>query len=595
VRGRAFQPEETLGKAFDFRLMLRLWRYVKPHWPFLAIGLLLIPLMIALELAQPYVLKQAIDVNIASGDPDGLGRLALLYVGLVVGATLLSFGQLYALQLLGQRSMHDLRQAIYRHVITRRAAFYDRVPVGRLLTRMTSDVEAINEMFASGVVTLVADFVKLLAIIGVMLALNVKLTLFTFVTLPILIVLVGWSRSVMRRSFRAIRVKLAAMNAFLAEHLSGIKVVQLFAREKKAAAVYGEINTEYRVAYLGVIKADSGMYAIVEALGVCSAAAIAWYSGGQILKGAVTVGLIVAFVEYVNKFFIPIRDFSAKYTVMQGAMAAVERITELLDTEEDDAPPREPPEGARLTTDRDAPVVELEDVEFAYRPGDPVLRGVSLSVERGETVAVVGATGSGKSTLIRLLARLYEPQSGSIKVSGVDVRDLDPTDLRARLTFVSQDVFLFAGTLADNVRLGRLDATDEQVAEALDRVGATRLIGRREGAMDARVDERGQNFSAGERQLIAFARALLREPDILILDEATAHVDPEAEELIERGLETLMEGRTSFVIAHRLSTIRSADRIVVMQRGEIVEEGSHAELVAAGGVYARLERSFSHQ
>lgn len=592
---RGYAPEMTLGKAYDARLMKRLWRFVKPHWGYMAIGLLLIPLMIAFELAQPYVLKQAIDVNIAARDPDGLGLLALLYVGLVAGATLVSFGQLYALQLLGQKSMHDLRQAIYGHVITRRAAFYDRMPVGRLLTRMTSDVESINEMFASGVVTLIADLVKLVAIVGVMLSLDVSLTLFTFLTLPLLIVLVGWARAVMRRSFRAIRVKLAAMNAYLAEHLSGIKVVQLFAREKRAAEVYDQINRDYRDAYLGAIKADSAMYAVVEALGVCSAAAIAWYSGGQILKGAVTVGLVVAFVEYVNKFFIPIRDFSAKYTVMQSAMAAVERITALLDTDEPDAPPRDAPARLLAELDPEAPAVELENVEFAYRPGEPVLRGVSLSVARGETVAVVGATGSGKSTLIRLLARLYEPQKGSVKVGGVDVRDLDRVELRRILTFVSQDVFLFTGTVADNVRLGDLEAGDAQVAGALERVGATALIDRREGAAGAEVSERGANFSAGERQLIAFARALVREPEILILDEATAHVDPEAEALIERGLDTLMEGRTSFVIAHRLSTIRKADRIVVMQRGQIVEEGSHDQLVAAGGVYAKLERSFSHQ
>ena len=469
------------------------------------------------------------------------------------------------------------------------------MPVGRLLTRMTSDVESINEMFASGVITLIADFVKLIAIVGIMFYLNVTLTLFTFVTLPFLIILIGWSRKVMRKSYRAIRVKLAAMNSHVQEHLSGIKVVQLFAREKQASDRYDEINHEYRTAFLGVIKADSGMYAVVEALGITSAAAIAWYSGGEIGRGAVTVGLVVVFVEYVNKFFIPIRDFSSKYSVMQGAMAAAERITNLLDTDEPDAPARELPAGAQTESDPSAPVVEFDDVEFAYRPSEPVLRGVSLAVKRGETVAVVGATGSGKSTLIRLLARLYEPSSGAVRLSGVDVRDLDVQTLRGRLTFVSQDVYLFSGTIRENLTLGNLDASEEMMMAALDRVGATQVVNRRDDGLDAEVTERGSNFSSGEKQLLAFARALMRDPEILILDEATAHVDPEAEEQIERGLEALMDGRTSFVIAHRLSTIRNADRIIVLSRGKLAEEGTHDELVAKNGIYAKLERSFSHQ
>jgi ATP-binding cassette, subfamily B, multidrug efflux pump len=583
--------EQVLGKAYDARLMARLWPFVRPHWRLFLLALVLIPVAIGFEIAQPYIIKQAIDHHIAIRSLDGLGALAGFFVACVILQALAGYGQLFFLQLLGQRSMHALRLATYRHVITRRAAFYDRMPVGRLLTRMTNDVENINEMFASGVVTLIADFAKLLAIVGMMLYLDVRLTLITFLTLPLLVMVVAWARRIMRTSFREIRVKLAAMNAYLQEHLSGIKVVQLFGREARAARDYDKINAAHRDAYLGAIRADAGMYALVEAIGIASAASIVWYAGTKIGEGALTVGLIVAFVEYVNRFFIPVRDFSAKYTVMQSAMASAERIVALLDTEEHDAPARlGSPAPAGLEPAGEA--VEFDRVVFGYRDGEEVLRGVSFRVPRGKAVAVVGATGSGKSTLIRLLTRLYEAQGGQVMAFGRDVRDHDVRDLRRRLAVVTQDVFLFTGTVADNVRLGRLDASDEEVAAALARVGADRMLARRGVGPEAEVKERGANFSAGERQLIAFARALVRDPEVLILDEATAHVDPESERLIEKGLEALTAGRTNLIIAHRLSTIRRADHIVVLQRGRIAEQGSRAELLARGGLYARLERTF---
>lgn len=588
---RGVAREEVLGKAYDARLMRRLWVFVAPHWRLLLLAMLLIPTMVGFELAQPYLLKVAIDSYIAQHELGGLGLLTLGYLGCVLAQALSGFAQLYALQLVGQRSMHDLRRTTYRHVLTRRAAFFDRMPVGRLLTRLTNDVENINEMFSSGVITLVADVVKLVAIVGMMLYLDVRLTLITFATLPLLVILVTWARNVMRGSFRAIRVKLAAMNSHLQEHLSGLRVVQLFRREAAASSEYDRINAEYREAYLGAIRADAAMYAIVEAIGVASAACIAWYSGANIAEGVLTVGLVVAFIEYVNKFFIPVRDLSAKYTVMQSAMAAAERIVSLLDTDEPDAPggDRERP---ALEPIADAPAVEFRDVHFAYREGEPVLRGLDLSISRGETVAVVGATGSGKSTLIKLLTRLYETERGSVRFGGRDVRDLPAGELRRQVTVVSQDVFLFAGTVRDNVRLGNPAASSADIDAALARVGADRALARRGGDADDEIAERGGNFSAGERQLIAFARALVRDPALLILDEATAHVDPETEATIEAGLDELMRGRTSLVIAHRLSTIRRADRIVVLSKGQVAEIGTHAELVARGGLYARLERSF---
>jgi ATP-binding cassette, subfamily B, multidrug efflux pump len=590
--------EEVLGKAYDAKLMARLWRFVRPHWKLLLLSLLLMPVTVAFEIAQPYMVKVAIDEHIASTppDPDGLGAVALIFVALVLLQALAGYAQLYCLQLLGQRSMHALRHETYRHVLSQRTAFFDHIPVGRLMTRMTNDVESINEMFASGVVTLIADFIKLVAIVVMMLALNVKLTLMTFLVLPALVLVVAWARKVMRESFRAIRVKLAAMNAYVAEHLSGIKVVQAFGREQAAAREYGGINAAYRDAYLGSIKADAGMYAWVEAIGVVSVASIAWYAAGW-GDDALTMGLVVAFIEYINKFFIPVRDFSAKYTVMQSAMAAIERIVSLLDTHEPDAPPLR---NVNVNVNvNDPAAVSFTDVHFRYRKEEPVLEGLSLDIPRGKTVAVVGATGSGKTTLIKLLTRLYDTDSGTVRVAGQDVRTLDPTTLRHRIAVVSQDNFLFAGTVADNVALGLTnpDAPDARarVEAALAGVGADRMLERRGATADAEVAERASNFSAGERQLIAFARALARDPEILVLDEATAHVDPETEALIEKGVAALMAGRTCLVIAHRLSTIRNADEIAVMHKGHVVERGTHSELVAQGGVYAQLERTFSRK
>ncbi|HUS63280.1 MAG TPA: ABC transporter ATP-binding protein [Kofleriaceae bacterium] len=583
--------EELLGRAYDARLMGRLWPFVRPHWGLAALAFVLIPLGIAFEVAQPYLLKIAIDNHIALHAVEGLATVAGLFVSCVILQALSGYAQLYALQLLGQRSMHDLRQATYRHVITRRAAFYDRMPVGRLLTRMTNDIENINEMFASGVVTLLADGLKLLAIIGMMFYLNVTLTLITFMSFPLLFILVVWARNIMRNSFREIRVKLAQLNTFLQEHLSGIKVVQLFVRERRAQADYDQINREHRDAYLGAIRADAGMYAVVEAVGLVAVASIAWWAGARIAHGVLTVGLVVAFVEYVNKCFVPIRDFSAKYTVMQSAMASAERIVALLDTEEHDAPRVGSPSPPVLVNS--SAMVEFDDVEFGYRDAERILHGVSFTVRRGSTVAVVGATGSGKSTIIRLLARLYEPQHGKVIFDGREVRTIDARELRRRITVVTQDVFLFSGSVADNVRLGKADATDEEVASALARVGADRMLARRGVGPDAAVAERGGNFSAGERQLIAFARALVRDPELLILDEATAHIDPESEAYIEQGLAALMAGRTSLVIAHRLSTIRRADHIIVLARGRVAEQGTRAELLARSGLYAHLEDTFS--
>jgi ATP-binding cassette subfamily B protein len=590
----SFGSEQVLGKAYDLRLIRRLWPFVRGHKRLMAMAMLLIPCTITFELAQPYLLKLAIVDHIAVHRPDGLGWIALAMLGLVALQAGSSFIEQWSIQLLGQRSMHGLRLAIYDHVMAQRAAFFDRVPVGRLMTRMTNDIESINEMFATGVITLFADVIRMVAIIGIMFSLDIKLTLMTFVTFPFLIVLVNYARNAMRRSFRQIRARLAAMNAFAQEHLTGIRVVHLLGRQPTAVREYNEVNADHRDAYLESIRADAAMYALVEAIGIIAIALIAWWSAYTFDLSAdavVTVGLVAVFIEYVNKFFIPIRDLSAKYAVMQGAMAATERIVQLLDSDEPDAPIMA---AAPTAAAPQAPLIEFDHVGFSYG-NEAVLHDVSLRVPRGATIAVVGATGSGKSTLMKLLTRLYEVGSGAIRIDGVDVRALSKSELRHRVTVVSQDATLLSGTIGDNLRLNDR-VTSADIERALDSVGVAALLRRRLEAggtlAELAVGERGANFSAGERQLLAFARALVRNPEILVLDEATAHVDPESEAAIETGVATLMRGRTTLVIAHRLSTIRSADLIVVLAHGTVLETGTHDQLVAAGGAYAALERTF---
>jgi ATP-binding cassette subfamily B protein len=596
-RRAGIEAEAVLGKAYDLRLLRRLARYVRPHAVLLAGWMTLTAVRLAFELAQPWLIAYVLQHHILGKQIDALPLDALAYVGLVLGQNLSMFCEQWLVQLAGQRTMHDLRTAIFDHVLAQRAAFFDRIPVGRLMTRMTNDIESLNEMFAQGAITIIGDAMKALAIVAIMLVKDVSLSLMTFVTLPLLFVIVEYARRAMRTSFRQIRVRLAAMNAFAQEHLFGIRVVQLLGRGAVAQREYDEINAGHRDAYLLQIQADAAMYALVEAIGYIAVGGVLWWASGHRAQDAATIGLVVAFMEYINKFFEPIRDLSAKYAVMQGAMAASERIFQLLDTDEPDGDADDGDAGA--TTKPDAaparpnlsgPAVELVGVHFSYG-AEPVLRGIDLRVPRGATVAIVGATGSGKSTLIKLLTRLYERDRGAIRIDGVDVRDVPLGELRQRITVVSQDVILFAGTLEDNIMLGVPYAQD-RVEAAVRRVGLDRALVRRETGLKTPVAERGANFSAGERQLVAFARALLRDPEILILDEATAHVDPEAEELIERGVAELMKGRTTLVIAHRLSTIRNADLIVVMEKGVVVEQGRHDDLVARGGTYAALERTF---
>jgi ATP-binding cassette subfamily B protein len=586
--------EEIAGKAYDTRLLARFARYVAPYRTAIIAVLITIPLVAASRLAQPWIIKLAIDGHITTGRLAGLGGIALAFLGVLLSESLLSFLQVYLLQSVGQRVMADMRDELYRHVMHLPVSWFDHVPTGSAVVRLTSDVEVLGEMFASGIITIVGDVMLLVGIISVMLWMNLKLSLVTFSILPLLLYVAWAFRRRMRQSFREVRARLGRLNAFLAECIGGISIIQAFNRERDEERRFSDLNASYRDANMPVIFWDASLYAIVEALSSISVALIIWYGGGEILRGALTFGVLVAFIQYIEKFFTPVRDLSAKYSVMQGAMAALERIFALLDTpagatesETASQPPldkEEQPQGRE-----DGPLIEFRNVSFAYREGDNALEGFSLVVRRGERIALVGESGGGKTTITRLLTRLYEIDSGNILIEGVDVSAMRVNDLRRRIGIVLQDPCLFTGSIEFNICLGDVKAR-ERVRAAAAAVGADRFIERLSKGYGEEVRERGNNLSVGEKQLISFARAVAFNPEVLILDEATANVDSASEQMIQEGIKGLMRGRTSLVIAHRLSTIQDADRIVVVHRGRKSEEGTHQELMGIQRLYYRLHQ-----
>lgn len=581
-------PEKTLGKAYDARLIRRLWGYIRPYRRDFWLAMLCLPVTSVFVLAQPYVLKVTIDRYVTRGDASGLWVMGLSYTLAVLGEFTFFYLQYYFTMLVAQECLADLRVDIFAQVQRLEAAFFDRNPVGRLVTRMTTDIDVINEMFAAGAITILMDVATLLGIAAIMLTIDLRLALVSLALLPLLLLAINFFRLKARQSYRLIRERIARLNAYLQEAISGMAVIQLFVHEQQTFAEFEGHNDSHREANHWSNIYEAALFSIVEAVSSISFALIVWYGGHEILGATLAFGTLVAFIEYVQKFFIPVRDFSSKYAVMQSAMSAAERVFELLDTKPAIASPPPASSAATGLTSRPRGSIEFDHVWFAYKRQDFILRDVSFRVEPGEKIAIVGATGAGKTTVIKLLNRSYDVQRGRVLVDGIDVRDWDLQALRRCIAAVAQDVFLFSGSVADNIRLSRPEIGLDTVRQVATLVNANRFIERLPRGYDELLRERGSNLSAGQRQLLSFARALAYDPTILVLDEATSSVDTETELLIQDALEKLMRHRTAVVIAHRLSTIERSDRIIVMHHGQIRELGSHRQLLALGGLYARL-------
>lgn len=584
------------GKAYDGRLLRRFLGYLLPYRLTVGWILLLLPLTTLCRLAQPLLLKYAIDHAITPGRLDLLAGPAALFLLLLLLEALLTWGEVYGLQMVGQRVMADLRTTLFQHLLRLPVPWFDKSATGGVVTRLTSDVEALGEMFAAGIVSVIGDFLLLAGIVAAMLWMDIKLSLVTFTVLPPLIFVAWLFRRNMRQAFREVRSRLGKMNGHLSEVLGAVSVVQAFGKEREEQARFTELNYAHREANRPVITWDASLYAIVEMFSSLAIALIIWYGSGQMLHGILTFGTLVAFIQYIEKFFGPIRDLSAKYGIMQGAMAALERIFALLDEKIEEQGQGTGDKGQEKVFDSnlapcpltlDPAFVQFRNVSFAYRPDEPTLTDFSLTLQRGERVALVGESGGGKTTVIRLLSRMYELDSGQILVDGVDIRQLQRDTLRRRMALVSQEPFVFAGTVAFNISLGDQQA-EQRIRQAAVTVGADRFIEQLPQGYDTQLAERGGDLSLGERQLLCFARAVAFDPELLILDEATASVDSESERLIQEGVERLLAGRTALVIAHRLSTVRDADRIVVINKGRVVEEGRHDQLLTLNGEYARL-------
>jgi ATP-binding cassette subfamily B protein len=592
-----FHEENAIGKAYDARLLGRLWPFVRPHGSALVLSLVTLAVVSALNLVRPLIMGDVVR-QAAASDRHLLMRDGLALAVLLIVIQTLSFVQMYTMQVAGARAMADLRSAIFQFFQKLRLRYYDRTPVGRLVTRATNDVDALSELFASGALNAMGDVIMLAGIVAMMVRLDWRLSIVSFLSIPVVGGIIDYVRKRSRVAYREVRARTARLNSFLNEQVNGISVVQAFVREAAMAEEFDGINVAYREANKSAVYYEAIQDAAIDMVTSLCIASVLWFAGfRRVADHGISFALLVTFTQYIRQFFEPISALSQRYTILQSAMSGAERVFELLD-EADVSPDELPPE--RCAPDGPAgEALAFDHVDFEYKPGVPVLRDVSFVARRGERIALVGATGAGKSTVASLFLRLYEPQGGAVRVFGKDVRGTEPHVLRRQFSVVPQDVFLFPGTVLTNVAIAENTPDRARAEEALRRIGALGLFQRRTGdgsGLDARVDERGQNFSAGERQLLAFARALYRDSPLLVLDEATASVDSDTEARLQRALETVIEGRTALVIAHRLSTIRAADRIVCFHKGRVVEQGTHDELVALGGVYARLYRmQFAHE
>ena len=584
----SFHEEEVLGKAYDARLMRRLLTYLRPHKWYVLSALLALIGDAVVQLAPPYLVKIAIDQYIAQGDLAGLNNIALVYLAVLVAAFSLEYAQTYMMQMIGQRIMFDMRMQIYTHLQKLDLSFYDRNPVGRLMTRVTTDVDVINDLFTSGVVAAFGDLFMLVGIFVTLLWMDWRLALIAFSVLPLIVVLAQWFRHNVRESYRKVRLRIARINAFLNEHINGMATVQLFRREEVNYGRFEFINREHRDANVEQIFFYAVFLPAVEFVAAIATALILWYGGGFVMNGTLTLGSLVAFILYAGRFFRPISDMSEKFNTLQAAMASSERIFQLLDTDVAVKNPAQISVAQGFSPATAKAHIVFENVSFAYKEDDYVLRDVSFEVKPGQRVGIVGATGAGKSTLISLLLRFYDVTRGRILIDGVDVRDMDLVALRKMFGLVLQDVHLFSGTIAGNIRLGDDSIDDARVRGAARAVHAHRFIESLPGGYDARVAERGATLSVGQKQLLSFARALAFDPSVLILDEATSSVDTETELLIRDALRVLMSGRTTLAIAHRLSTIQDMDKILVFHKGKLRESGSHQELLAVRGIYYKL-------
>ena len=590
--------DDVLGKAYDGRLMRRLLTYLRPYRGQVIVAVVAIIGHSALDLAPPYLTKVVIDRYIPVGDLGGLGSIAVIYLAALIASFLLEYLQTWTMQVIGQKIMFDLRTELVSHLHRLDLRFYDRNPVGRLMTRITTDVDVLNELFTSGVVSVFGDVFTLIGIMGVLIWMDWRLALAAFSVLPLIAGITHWFRVNARESYRTVRTWIARINAYLQERITGMATVQLYRREQRDFDAFDDIDRKHRDANVQSIFYYAVFYPAVELVGALAGSLILWVGGARLIfdgSDPLTLGALVAFLQYSQRFFRPISDLSEKFNILQGAMASSERIFGLLDTPVEISSKSHLPTRTSQTVHdstrgnwKGPGVIRLENVSFSYVEGEPVLKNVSFEVRPGERIGIVGATGSGKTTVVSLLLRFYDVQGGRITVDGVDIRDIALADLRSLFGLVLQDVQLFAGTIASNVRLGNEAISDDDVRRALDAVHASSFVDRLPQGLNSMVAERGSTLSVGQKQLLSFARALAFDSRVLVLDEATSSVDTDTELLIRAALKVVMRGRTTIAIAHRLSTIQDMDRILVMHRGELREAGTHQELLALRGIYHRL-------